>query len=225
MRRTFTLPRVFRMLACLGLTAGLLLAATPLPADEATPDASFRSLFDGETLDGWEGNLKMFRIKDKAIVGGTLEADIPHNEFLCTNEDFGDFELRLQFKVLGEGVNAGIQFHSQRVPNHHEVTGYQADLGDGYYGALYDESRRNRILAKPDEKELNQVLRRDDWNDYIIRAEKGHIQLWINGQKTVDYREEDESIPQHGKIALQIHGGKPSEAHYRNIRIKKLSDN
>jgi hypothetical protein len=205
----------------MGLAAGLLLAAAPLYADEA-PEAGFTPLFDGKTLDGWEGKLKWFRIEDQAIVAGTLKENIPNNEFLCTKQPFGDFELQLQFKVLGEGANAGIQFHSQRVPNHHEVSGYQADLGEGWYGALYDESRRNRPLAKPDGKELDKVLKRGEWNDYTIRAVDGHIQLWINGVKTVDYQEDDKDIPQNGYIALQIHGGKPSEAHYRNIRIKKL---
>jgi hypothetical protein len=204
------------------VAVSLLALALLTPTAISASEDGFTPLFDGKTFTGWEGNLKMFRIDDGAIVAGTLQAPIPHNEFLCTEQEFGDFELRLQFKVLGKGANAGIQLHSQRVPNHHEVTGYQADLGDGWYGALYDESRRNRTLAKPDERELNQVLRRDDWNDYVIRAKQGHIQLWINGLKSVDYREADEKIPQRGKIALQIHGGKPSEAHYRNIRIKSL---
>jgi hypothetical protein len=222
MQFTFTPPIVRRMLACFGLATALLSAAAPLFADKAPAEAGFTPLFDGKTLEGWEGKLKWFRIEDQAIVAGTLKENIPNNEFLCTEQPFDNFELRLQFKVLGEGANAGIQFHSQRVPNHHEVVGYQADLGEGWYGALYDESRRNRVLAKPDEPELNKVLKRGEWNDYTIRAVDGHIQLWINGQKTVDYREGDKDIPQTGYIALQIHGGKPSEAHYRNIRIKKL---
>lgn len=57
--------------------------------------------------------------------------------------------LRLKFKVEGQGVNTGIQIRSQRIPNHFEVKGYQADLGDNYSGTLYDESRRNKILVAP----------------------------------------------------------------------------
>ena len=73
-------------------------------------------LFDGRTLAGWEGNQEMFRVADGAIVGGSLEMRIPRNEFLCTTREYGDFELRAKFKVLGKGANAGIQFRSQRVP-------------------------------------------------------------------------------------------------------------
>lgn len=192
-----------------------LLTATAR-ADEFAP------LFDGNSLAGWEGNLDVFRIEDGAIVGGTLKAAIPRNEFLCTQETFGDFELRLKFKVLGKGANAGVQVRTERIPNHHEVRGYQADLGDGYWGSLYDESRRNKILSAADPKVINEILKRDDWNDYTIRCEGPRIQLWINGRQTIDFTEQDDKIARSGVIAVQIHGGPPSEAWYKDIRIKKL---
>lgn len=182
----------------------------------------YAPIFDGKSFEGWEGNLKMFRIEDGAVVGGSLKESIPHNEFLCSKKEYGDFELRLKFKVLGKGANAGIQIRSRRVPNHHEVSGYQADLGDSWWGSLYDESRRNRVLVKADEAKLNEVLKRNDWNDYTIRCEGKHIQIWINGQQTVDYTEPEDQIEQRGIIGLQIHGGGPSEAHYKDIRIKEL---
>jgi len=182
----------------------------------------FAPLFDGSSLAGWEGNLDSFRIEDGAIVGGSLKAPIPRNEFLCTKESFDDFELRLKFKVLGKGANAGVQIRTERIPNHHEVRGYQADLGDGYWGSLYDESRRNRILAAADPKLIDEVLKRDDWNDYTIRCEGPRIRLWINGQQTIDFTEKDDKIARTGVIAVQIHGGPPSEAWYKDIRIQKL---
>jgi len=182
----------------------------------------FAPLFDGSSLAGWEGNLDSFRIEDGAIVGGSLKAPIPRNEFLCTKESFDDFELRLKFKVLGKGVNAGVQIRTERIPNHHEVRGYQADLGDGYWGSLYDESRRNRILAAADPQLIDEVLKRDDWNDYTIRCEGPRIRLWINGRQTIDYTEKDDKIARSGVIAVQIHGGPPSEAWYKDLRIQKL---
>ncbi len=182
----------------------------------------FAPLFDGNSLAGWEGNLDSFRVEDGAIVGGSLKAPIPRNEFLCTKESFDDFELRLKFKVLGKGANAGVQIRTERIPNHHEVRGYQADLGDGYWGSLYDESRRNRILAAADPQVIDEVLKRDDWNDYTIRCEGPRIRLWINGRQTIDYIEKDEKIARDGVIAVQIHGGPPSEAWYKDIRIQKL---
>ncbi len=185
-------------------------------------EEGFEPLFDGRTLDGWEGNTQVFRVEDGAIVGGSLTERVARNEFLCTTRDFADFELRLQFKLLGKGANAGVQIRSRRIPNHHEVKGYQADLGDGWWGSLYDESRRNKILAKADLAKVADVLRRDDWNDYTIRCQGRRIQLWINGLQTIDYTEPDEGIEQTGLIGVQIHGGPPSEARYKDIRIKKL---
>src|ERR1051325_9053733 len=113
------------------------------------------SLFDGKTFAGWEGDTnKTWRIVDGAIVGGNLQGKVPHNEFICTTRQFTNFILRVKFKLVGtEGfVNGGVQFRSQRVPNHFEVSGYQADMGDGWWGCLYDESRRNKVLVKADEE-------------------------------------------------------------------------
>jgi len=182
----------------------------------------FVSLFDGKTLAGWEGSNEVFRIEDGAVVGGTLSAKVAHNDFLCTIASYDDFELRLQCKLLGENANAGIQIRSRRVPDHYEVSGYQADMGQQYWGCLYDESRRNKVLACPDPAKIAEVVRVGGWNDYVIRCEGKRIQLWLNGLQTVDYTEPDDAIPQSGVIGLQIHGGPPSEAWYRNIRIRPL---
>jgi hypothetical protein len=217
-RRGHVRIQVLTMRRSLNLLFTLLFLA--LPATAAEP--GFEPLFDGRTLGGWEGNLKIFRVDDGAIVGGSLKEPIARNEFLCTTREFGDFELRLQFKVLGEGANAGVQIRSRRIPNHHEVKGYQADLGDGWWGSLYDESRRNRILSAADSVTVKRVLKRNDWNDYTIRCQGRRIQLSINGQQTVDYTEADEGIDQTGLVGLQIHGGEPSEAWYKDIRIKEL---
>ncbi len=179
-------------------------------------------LFDGKSFAGWEGNMKIFRIEDGAIVGGSMKAALPNNEFLCTTKRYSDFELRAKFKVTGAQVNAGIQFRSERIPNNHEVIGYQADIGQNYWGALYDESRRKKVLVSPDAAALDKVLKRDDWNDYVIRAEGKRIRLSINGYQTVDYTEADDSIKQSGLICVQIHAGPPSEARYKDITIEEL---
>lgn len=190
--------------------------------DEGPDEKAFVAVFDGKTLEGWEGDRNTFRVEDGAIVGGSLKAPVPRNEFLCLKREYRDFELRLQFKLLGEGANAGVQIRSRRIPNHHEMIGYQADLGDGWWGCLYDESRRNKVLAGPPDDQRAKLIKRDQWNDYRIRCTGRKIELWINGQKTVDYTEPDEKIEQAGLIGLQIHGGAPSEAWYKNIRILEL---
>ena len=195
------------------LLLGSFVHAAPIP------------LFDGRTFAGWEGDTaKTWRIEDGAIVGGSLAEKVPHNEFLATTKPWANFELRLKFKLTGIGgqINAGVQFRSQRIPNHFEMIGYQADLGDGYYGALYDESRRRKVLASPGTEALAKVLTLNDWNAYRIRCEGRHIQLWINGVQTVDYTEPDEAIAQDGFIALQIHGGGKAEVRYKEIVLEPL---
>ena len=204
------------------MTALVLVACGTMPKVQSAEEPEFTALFDGETFAGWEGNLEHFRIEDGAIVGGTLDARVPRNEFLATTERYGDFELRVTFKLLGDNANAGIQFRTERIPDHHEVSGYQADMGQIYWGCLYDESRRNTILAQADRELIKSIVRQNDWNEYVIRCEGPRVQLWLNGQQTVDYTEADDAIPRTGIIALQIHGGPPSEAHYKDIRIRKL---
>lgn len=122
----------------------------------------FIRIFDGRTFKGWEGDtIKTFRIGNNSIVGGSLVETVPHNEFLCTTESYNNFILKLKFKLTGSGfVNAGVQFRSKRTANPaYEMVGYQADLGEGYWASLYDESRRNITLAKPDSVRLNKILK------------------------------------------------------------------
>lgn len=193
------------------------------PADQATKDPKPVAIFDGRTFAGWEGDLKIFRIEDNAIVGGSLKDKIARNEFLCTRKTYGNFELRLKVKLLGgDAANAGIQFRTKRLPGNYEVSGYQADVGIGWWGALYDESRRNKVLTGPDQAKMKVLVRDGDWNDYVIRAEGKHIQLWLNGVQTVDYIEEDPNIETTGVVCPQIHAGPPSEAWYKDITIVDL---
>jgi hypothetical protein len=180
-------------------------------------------LFDGRTFDGWEGNLAHFRIESGAIVAGTLANKIARNEFLCTTREFKDFELRLGVKLLGgDEANAGVQFRTARIPDHHEVIGFQADMGTGWWGALYDESRRKKVLKGPDQAKMKDVIRQGEWNDYVIRADGPRVQLSLNGVQTVDYVETDATVADSGRICVQIHSGPPSEAWYRDITVAEL---
>lgn len=194
--------------------------------DLAPPKPGKRTpLFDGRTFAGWEGDTNgTWRIEHGALIGGSLIETVPHNAFLCATREFKNFDLRLKVKLTGTGfVNGGVQFRSQRVKEpSYEMTGYQADMGEGYWASLYDESRRNRTLAHPHAVQLPLILKRDDWNDYVIRSEDNHIRLWFNGVLTVDYTEDDKSIPLTGLIGLQIHGGGKAEASYKDIMIEEL---
>ena len=151
-------------------------------ADKPIQEAGFVSLFDGKTLAGWEGKKEIFSVRQGAIVAGSLEKSIANNEFLCTTKSYGDFELRLQAKLVGPGNNAGIQFRSRRIPNHHEVIGYQCDMGAWkpglIWGALYDESRRRKMLAEGKQTEIAKVLKINGWNDFVIRCQGSQMQIW-----------------------------------------------
>lgn len=210
--------------------------ASPIPGNSknetvglatSSADEEWIQLFDGKSFNGWEGNKDFFRIDDGSIVAGNLKKAIPRNEFLCTKKTFTDFELRLQAKLIGEGKNAGIQFRSKRIPNHHEMIGFQCDMGQmnehSIWGFLYDESRRRKFLAQVEPEKIDKHTKVGKWNDFVIRCEGNRIQIWVNGFQTVDYQEKDEKIDRSGVIGLQIHSGAPAEAWYRNIKIKTLN--
>ena len=206
--------------------AGFLLASLAAEAKAGSDDPLHQAavrLFDSKTFTGWEGNLEEFRIEEGAVVGGSLQRPVPKNEYLCTTKQYADFEIRLKVKILGEGVNAGIQIRSHRVPRSNEMIGYQADAGRGIWGNLYDE-RRHKLLVGPTEAEQAKFIKPDDWNDYRIRCQGRRVRFWVNGRLTVDYTEPDKSIPQVGVIGLQIHQGLPSEAWYKEITITELPE-
>lgn len=181
-------------------------------------------LFDGRSLAGWEGNTNVWRVRDGVIVGGSMEGN-PMNEFLATTRGYTNFVLRLDYKLVGTSgfINGGVQFRSLRVqqpPN--EMSGFQADIGAGYSGFLYDESRRNKVLARPTDEQIKGLEKPGGWNRYEVRCAGPRIQIVLNGVKTVDYTETDPAIPLDGLIAPQIHGGCKAEISFRNITIEDL---
>ena len=206
------MKRILPLLAVLLFTALAHAAETPL--------------FDGKTFAGWEGDTtSTWRIENGALVAGSLEKAQAKNDFLATTREFANFELTLKWRLEGTKgfVNGGVQFRTKRIPGSHEVSGYQADLGAGYDGALYDESRRNKVLARPSAEVLAKARKPlGEWNDYRIRAEGPHIQIWLNGVQTVDFTETDSGIEASGIIAVQIHGGATSVVGYRDLTLTEL---
>ena len=183
-------------------------------------------LSDGKSFKGWVGDTKKtWRIEDGAFVGGSLKEKVPRNEFLRTEQQFTNFLLRVKFKLTGTNgfINGGVQIRSQPAKNPtNEMVGYQCDLGDGWWGALYDESRRNKVLVKPEPAAVEKALKPGEWNEYLIRARGKRIQTSINGVLMIDYTETDVTLPQFGLIGLQVHGGGATEASYKDIHIQVL---
>jgi len=200
-----------KRLALVAAVAALAVGgAAVLAAEAPKPDKDgWYQLFNGKDLTGWKAseNKGTFRVENGCIVGDS--PGIRHNDFLCTKKAFGDFVLRLDVRLRPDSANSGVQFRSERVPDSHEVAGYQADIGGPWWGKLYDEARRRRVLAGPKPGVIARCLKRGGWNTYEIRAAGPRITLKINGTTTVDYTEPEppEKIARRGRIGLQIHAG------------------
>lgn len=212
------------MRAFLSCNAVIVAAAFVAGAEVPGP----RPLFDGESLAGWDVRAEdavWWKAADGMIVGGSLDQTVPHNTFLATRERFEDFELVLSIRIRGAGgfVNSGIQIRSERVPQSHEMTGYQVDAGAGWWGKLYDESRRDRVIGEPqDAKAVAAAVKEGDWNEYRVRAEGPAIRSWINGVAALDYTETDREIPLAGRIGIQVHGGGKALVEVKDITILPL---
>lgn len=180
--------------------------------------AGFRPLFDGRDLAGWEGDSSLWFAREGMIVGTSPGLD--HNEFLATEDRFTDFVFKCSFRLLEGQGNSGIQFRSERLPDN-EMIGYQADIGDNYWGSLYDESRRKQVLV-PATDRARAVVRPEGWNQYVIRAMGNQIRLTLNGVPSVDYTESEADISNTGRLAVQLHSGSPMEIQFRDLLIQPL---
>jgi hypothetical protein len=192
----------------------LLLAAITVAAFAAD---GFVPLFNGRNLDGWDGDPRLWSVKDGMIVGSTEGVSLDHNEFLISRQKYANFILRVDMKLRNH--NSGIQFRSQAHPEW-VVSGYQADAAENnYWGCLYDEKGTRGVIVNGWKDKGEMVVKLKDWNTYEILADGDHIQLKLNGTVTADLHD---SASQDGVIALQLHRGPPMQAYFRNIQIKVL---
>ncbi|MGQ9913714.1 MAG: 3-keto-disaccharide hydrolase [Thermogutta sp.] len=211
-------PRVLSVLIVAAAAASLLtnpsFARAEKPAEEG-----FTALFDGKTLNGWEGDARFWSVQDGVIVGSTDQVKAEHNTFLCTTKKYADFVLKLEFKLRNH--NSGVQIRSERLDDF-IVKGYQADMAEQrYMGILYEERGRG-ILADVKPDEVAKHVKAGDWNEYVITCKGPRIRLEINGFTTVDYEEKDPVGAKEGIIALQLHQGPAMRVEFRNIRIREL---
>ena len=212
--------------------------------------AGEKPIFNGTDLTGWEGNPKLWSVKDGAITGVTgSEGDtkIKHNTFLVwKGGTVSDFDLTFKYKIsVG---NSGVQYRSKELaPGEFGpiVSGYQADFeaGKTYSGILYEEKGRG-ILAKRGEKttigtdadgkkpkvevtgkvgdsnEIQAAIKAEDWNEYRIVAEGNHLQHFINGKQTVDVTDTHAGAAKDGILALQIHAGPAMVVQFKDLILK-----
>jgi hypothetical protein len=214
--------------------------------------ADLRPIFNGRDLTGWDGDPRLWSVKDGALRGETTaENRAQGNTFIIWKEgSTKDFELRLTFRCNASN-NSGIQYRSRhikegKVNNPWVVRGYQHEIRNetklpSVSGFIYDEGgKRGRMCLVGeqavwgadgmkavsatliDQPAFEKLFRLDQWNDVVIVARGNHIQHFLNNRLILDFTDHDASAAKEGILALQLHAGNPMWAEYKNIRIKDL---
>jgi len=227
-------------LIALVIVAGLFFSAGPA-AGEPKPDGhGYVDLFDGKTLDGWtqRGGKAKYAVEDGQIVG-TAVPNTP-NSFLCTQHDYGDFILELDFKV-DPTLNSGVQVRSHLAEEGKEVKsagktikggpggrvfGYQVEIDPSeraFTGGIYDEGRRGWLFDLKENEAARKAFKAKEWNTLKVECKGRAIKTWVNGVAAADLKDDVDAT---GFIALQVHGiGKKTDAlevRWRKIRLKEL---
>lgn len=214
------------------MTIGLLIPCVVTPAAEV--EEGFTPLFNGVDLDGWvkRGGAAEYEVADGTIVGKCVP-NTPANTFLCSEKEFGNFVLKLQYKFLEAG-NSGIQFRSAARPegDSERVFGYQYEItpAGNDTGRIYDEGRRGHKFdvvwldeyTPQDRRDAAQESSREgEWNDVEIQCVGPSIKTWLNGKLVVDMFDAESMT---GFFGLQIHAGEAGSVAWRNIRVKDLGE-
>jgi hypothetical protein len=183
-------------------------AQVPMLATEKT----VKSFFNGKDLTGWEDrDMSLWHVENGEIVGKT--SGLKENHFLISKMIVGDFKLSVQIKLVHDKGNSGIQFRSAPLENG-EMKGYQADVGPGWWGRLYEEQGR-AILSEPATKD---AAKPGEWNTYVITAIGDHIETTINGKPCVNLN--DPQGDKRGAVAFQLHAGEPTEVRIKDIKLE-----
>jgi hypothetical protein len=236
-------------LACCCLGFARARAAEPAVAE---PAAAWRTLFNGTDLDGWDGDPRLWSVRDGVIHGETTpELKANGNTFLIAQDLLlEDFELELSFRCNATN-NSGIQYRSRHITegkprNPWVVRGYQHEIRNentfpNVSGFIYDEGgKRRRICAVGEQAEwteagkvvtgqlidqagFKKLFRLDDWNDVRIVAEGNRLRHYLNGTLILDFTDDDARVLRQGILALQLHAGAPMWVEYRDIRLRPLA--
>jgi len=240
------------MLRILTTAALVLLLAHTAVAEKAKSTDGLKSIFNGKNLDGWDGDPRLWSVKDGVIHGQTTpENKANGNTFLIwQGGETKNFELHITFRCNATN-NSGIQYRSKHITakprNKWVVRGYQHEIRNenkspNISGFIYGEGgKRGRICLvgetatwtkdgkKVDAKKLidaegfAKLFKLDDWNDVIIKANGNRIQHYLNGKLILDFTDEHPTLAHDsGVLALQLHAGKPMWAEFKNIRFKSL---
>lgn len=219
---------------CVAAVSIVLWAACGLTAAAVEVEEGFTSLFNGQDLTGWvkRGGSAEYRAEDGCIIG-TCVPNTPGNTFLCSEQEFGNFILKLQFRFLEAG-NSGVQFRSAARPegDRQRVYGYQYELCPSAVptGRIYDEGRRGHKFGvvwldayTPQERldASKASYRAGEWNDVEIQCVGPSIKTWLNGHLVVDMFD---GCSLKGFFGLQVHAGNAGTIAWKNIRVKDLGE-
>ena len=180
---------------------------TPMLATAETA----KDFFNGKTLAGWGGDPDLWSVDNGEIVGKS--AGLKRNEFLTSDLAAENFRLTLQVKMTPDKENSGIQFRSEALPGG-EMRGYQADIGAGWWGKLYEENGRALLWDKSGEAHVKP----GEWNAYEIVAVGPTIKTFINGKLCVDLV--DEPGARRGVFAFQLHAGGAMEVRFKDVKLE-----
>ncbi len=186
--------------------------------------AGWTSIFNGKDLSGWsqKNGTATYAVEEGAVVGRTAKGS--PNSFMCSERDYGDFELTFEVKV-DEGLNSGVQIRSKSLADNDNgrVHGPQVEIetSPAEAGYIYGEATGRGWLSP--HQPPTDAMKNDSWNRFVIRAVGPRIQTWINGQKIEDLTDPDSY--QSGFIGLQVHAvgdQGPFEVRWRDIRIQEV---
>ncbi|NOY42069.1 MAG: DUF1080 domain-containing protein [Planctomycetes bacterium] len=184
--------------------------ASPQQVPMLATDENAAKFFNGQDLTGWVGDAKYWKVENGEIVG--TSPGLKKNHFLVSDMAVGDFELEVKVKLTPNAGNSGIQFRSERLRSG-DVKGYQADIGAGWWGKLYEEHGRAILW----DKSAQQHLKANAWNEYRIVAVGHKIQTYLNGNLCVDLDDPDGALQ--GIVALQIHSGPALEVRFKDLKL------
>ena len=167
-------------------------------------------------LKGWKYEPDYWKVEKGVLLGNT--PGTPEHHYAYTEKEYGDFEMHADVKLVGYNTGVCIRV---KPTSFDDVPGYQVDMGDGYWGCLWDERGRG-MVAKYEKADADKIVKKDDWNHYYIRAEGHHIQAWLNGVKTIDIVDEPGNLT--GPIGFQLtHGvGNKTAASFKNVYIRPI---
>ncbi len=221
-------------------------ACQPVPGTQpaAGMEPGFVTLFDGQTLDGWEGDRAIWSVQDGAITGETkADAELKENNFLVWKDQVENFELRLKFRL--ENGNSGIYYHARKRPagqtQGDSLVGTQADfdasgrwtgvimeyllrevLAERGQHVVIDEQGKKQATPLGDPAQLLAAVKTKQWNDYTVIAKGGSVLLKINNVTMCELEDRDPKRLVHGWLALQVHVGPPMRVQFKDIYLRRL---